>query len=51
MRIPEAASARSNWMQQSDVVRSCFWKFWIMCLEIVFGCSYVRFTFLYFVSG
>ena len=51
MRIPDAASARSNWMQQSDVVRSRFWKFWIMHLEIVSGCSYVRFTFLYFVSG
>ncbi|XP_013589524.1 PREDICTED: uncharacterized protein LOC106297942 [Brassica oleracea var. oleracea] len=51
MRIPDAASARSNWMQQSDVVRSRFWKFWIMRLKIVSGCSYVRFTFLYFVSG
>ena len=29
MRIPDAASARSNWIQQSDVVRSRFWKFWI----------------------
>ena len=29
MRIPDAVSARSNWIQQSDVVRSRFWKFWI----------------------
>ena len=42
MRIPDAASAHSNWMQQSDVVRSRFWKFWIMRLEIVSGYSIGR---------
>ena len=45
MRIPDAASAHSNWMQQSDVVRSRFWKFWIMRLKIVSSCSYVRLQF------
>ena len=51
MRIPDAASACSNWMQQLDVVRLRFSEFWIMRLETVSRCSYVRFVFLYFVSG
>ena len=42
MRIPDAASVHSDWMQQSDVVRSRFWKFWIMRLEIVSGYSIGR---------